>query len=238
MNHKPYGPYEQIVKRPLDLLCALVALIVLSPLFIVLMIVGAIAMKGSPFFVQLRPGKKDRNNKEKIFRLIKFRSMSNAKDREGNLLPDDKRLNLYGRLLRATSLDELPELLNIIIGDMSIVGPRPLVPEYLPYYTQEERRRHDVRPGLTGLAQVNGRSYLSWEEIFEYDIRYIKNITFCGDIKIILSTVLKVLKRDGTADATAFSSDENGNLFVIVDGTKRAVHRELNVERKELLLKK
>lgn len=222
--------YAKFVKRLIDFIISLLALILLSPLFIVLIVVGAISMKGNPFFTQERPGRH-----EKIFKLIKFRTMSNAKDKNGILLPDKDRLNTYGKLLRSTSIDEIPELLNIVKGDMSIIGPRPLVPEYLPYYTPEERRRHEVRPGLTGLAQVNGRSYLSWEEIFEYDIDYVKHVTFGGDIKIFFKTIIKVLKRDGTADATTFSSDENGDLFVIVDGKRRKVHKELNVEREQLL---
>ena len=160
-------------------------------------IVGAVAMGGNPFFTQLRPGKIDaKTGKEKIFRLIKFRTMSNKKDEDGNLLPDDVRLNKYGKILRSTSLDELPELINIIKGDMSIVGPRPLLVKYLPYYTEEERQRHDVRPGLTGLAQVNGRNIISWEKRFELDVEYRNNLTFINDIKIIINTVKVVLSHD------------------------------------------
>jgi len=161
-----------------------------------LAIIGAIAMKGNPFFVQPRPGKKDKNGKEKIFKLIKFRTMSNQKDKNGNLLPDDARLNKYGKFLRSTSLDELPELLNILKGDMAIVGPRPLLVSYLPYYTEEERKRHDVRPGLTGLAQVSGRNTVSWEKRFELDVEYRDNITFMNDVKIIINTVKAVLSHD------------------------------------------
>ena len=197
--------YRPFFKRFYDIVLSGVALLALSPILIVLIIVGAIKMKGNPFFTQLRPGKK-----EKIFKLIKFRTMTNAKDKDGNLLPDKERLTKYGKFLRSTSLDELPELINIFIGNMSIVGPRPLLVKYLPYYTEEERHRHDVRPGLTGLAQVNGRNAISWEEKFAYDIKYAKKITLFGDIKILLQTALKVVKR---ADIQ-FSDNPNRKGFV------------------------
>ena len=166
------------------------ALIVLSPILLILTAVGAIAMGGNPFFTQLRPGKD-----EKIFKLIKFRSMSNKKDAQGNLLPDDVRLNKYGRILRSTSLDELPELINILKGDMSIVGPRPLLVEYLPYYTECERHRHDLRPGLTGWAQINGRNATGWDERLQQDVDYVERCSFFFDCKIIWLTVAKVIKR-------------------------------------------
>jgi lipopolysaccharide/colanic/teichoic acid biosynthesis glycosyltransferase len=184
------------------------ALIVLSPVLLVLAIVGAIAMGGNPFFTQLRPGKKDKNGNERIFKLIKFRTMSNKKDKEGNLLPDEVRLNKYGKILRSTSLDELPELLNILKGDMSIVGPRPLLVKYLPRYTEEQRKRHDIRPGLTGLAQINGRNAISWEEKFAYDIDYVNNVTLWGDIKIIFGTVGSVFKRSGISSETSETMEE------------------------------
>lgn len=189
--------YANFFKRLFDFLLSLVAIAVLSPVLLILTIVGAIAMGGNPFFTQARPGRIDkRTGKERIFRMVKFRTMSNAKDKDGNLLPDDVRLNKYGRFLRSTSLDELPELFNILIGDMSIVGPRPLLVEYLPYYTEEERHRHDIRPGLTGWAQVNGRNNIgSWEERFAYDLEYVNNITFVMDLKVIIKTVSKVIKR-------------------------------------------
>lgn len=208
MKHKPYGPYERFVKRPLDFLLALLALIVLSPIFIILTIVGAIAMKGNPFFTQLRPGKIGKNGKEKIFNLIKFRTMSNAKDKDGNLLPDAERLNRYGRILRTTSGDELPELLNIIKGDMAVVGPRPLLVKYLDRYNEHQARRHEVRPGFTGLAQVHGRNAISWEEKFDWDIKYVDHITFVGDLKIVLHTVKTVIKRDGISSATSSTMEE------------------------------
>ena len=185
--------YAKCLKRVMDFLLSLMALSVLSPVLVILTVLGAVKMKGNPFFTQLRPGKN-----EKIFRLIKFRTMTCEKDADGNLLPDEKRLTKYGEFLRATSLDELPELLNILVGDMSIIGPRPLLVSYLPYYTEEERHRHDVRPGLSGLAQVNGRNLVTWEEKFAWDLKYVENITFWGDVKIIFQTVKKAfIKTEG-----------------------------------------
>ena len=200
--------YARFFKRFFDFVLSFGALLVLSPILIILAVIGAIAMKGNPFFCQQRPGRKGKDGKEKIFKLIKFRTMSNAKDKDGNLLPDEIRLNKYGKFLRSTSLDELPELINIALGQLSIVGPRPLLVKYLPRYTEEQRRRHDVRPGLTGLAQVNGRNAISWEEKFELDIEYVDNITFLGDIKIILATVGAVLKRDGISSETSATMEE------------------------------
>ena len=184
--------YKNFFKRVFDFILSLGALIVLAPVFLVLIILGWKHMKGNPFFAQDRPGKDG-----KIFKLIKFRSMSEEKDENGNYLPDDVRLNSYGKKLRSSSLDELPELINILKGDMAIVGPRPLLVQYLPLYNEEQRHRHDVRPGLTGLAQVNGRNLLSWADKFKYDIEYVNNITLLGDIKIILKTVKNVLSHEG-----------------------------------------
>ncbi len=201
--------YAKFFKRFLDIVLSLAALAVLSPLLVILAVIGAIAMKGNPFFTQERPGRIDKKTgKEKIFKLIKFRTMSNAKDKEGNLLPDEVRLNKYGKLLRSTSLDELPELLNIFIGDMSIVGPRPLLVRYIERYTPEQRRRHEVRPGFTGLAQINGRNAISWEEKFAYDVKYVDSITFIGDVKIIFGTVRTVLKREGISSETSATMEE------------------------------
>jgi lipopolysaccharide/colanic/teichoic acid biosynthesis glycosyltransferase len=194
--------YAKYIKRLLDLCVSAVALVVLSPVLLVLIVVGAIAMRGNPFFFQARPGRIGKDGKEKIFKLIKFRTMSNAKDKDGNFLPDSVRLNKYGRILRSTSLDELPELINIVKGDMSLVGPRPLTVRYLPYYTDEERLRHTVRPGLTGLAQVNGRNHAVWEERFAYDVKYVKNIRFGFDCKILWDTVWATLKRKDIAVVT------------------------------------
>ena len=194
--------YSKFFKRVIDFTLSLIALLVLSPILLILVIIGAIAMKGNPFFTQMRPGKIDKKTgKEKIFKLIKFRTMSNAKDKNGDLLPDKVRLNKYGRLLRSSSLDELPELLNIIKGDMSIVGPRPLAVQYLPYYTDEERVRHSIRPGLTGWAQVNGRTAISWEQRFKFDIEYVEKMSLGFDIKILIQTVLKVFKRSDIVEA-------------------------------------
>lgn len=190
--------YAKCWKRVIDFTMSLIGLLTLSPILLVLTIVGAIVMKGNPFFTQLRPGKD-----EKIFKLIKFRTMTCEKDKEGNLLPDEQRLTKYGKFLRSTSLDELPELWNILKGDMAIVGPRPLLVEYLPLYNEEQRHRHDVRPGLTGYAQVHGRNAISWEEKFQMDVLYAKDITFGGDVKIIWDTVKTVLKRDGITSETS-----------------------------------
>lgn len=199
--------YAKFWKRFFDFVLSLFALVILSPIFLVLTAVGAVAMRGNPFFVQLRPGKKDKSGKEKIFRMIKFRTMSNKKDKAGTLLPDEQRLNGYGKVLRKTSLDELPQLLNILVGDMAIVGPRPLLVEYLPLYSNRESRRHEVRPGLTGLAQVSGRNAISWEQKFEKDIRYVDNITFSEDLKIILQTVKKVWNREGISSDTSVTME-------------------------------
>lgn len=188
--------YSKCFKRIIDFTLSMIALAILLPLLLILTVIGAVAMGGNPFFVQPRPGKKDKHGNEKIFHLIKFRTMSNKRDANGNLLPDDVRLNKYGKFLRSTSLDELPELLNILKGDMSIVGPRPLLVEYLPYYTENERRRHDIRPGLTGWAQVNGRNNIhSWEERFRYDLEYVENCSLAFDVRVLILTVKKVLKR-------------------------------------------
>lgn len=197
------GIYEKYIKRLIDIICSLAALIVLSPVLLVLTIVGAIKMKGNPFFMQKRPGKD-----EKIFKLIKFRSMTCERDKDGNLLPDEVRLTRYGKFLRSTSLDELPELINILKGDMSIVGPRPLLVQYLERYNTHQARRHEVRPGFTGYAQVNGRNSISWEEKFNLDVEYVDNITFLGDWKIIFQTIGVVLKRDGVSSDTSVTMEE------------------------------
>lgn len=201
--------YRKFFKRFLDIVLSFLALLILSPILLILTLVGWIAMKGNPFFVQPRPGKIDpKTGKERIFKLVKLRTMTCEKDKNGNLLPDDKRLTRYGKLLRSTSLDELPELWNILKGDMSIVGPRPLLVKYLPLYSEEQRHRHDVRPGLTGLAQVNGRNAITWEEKFSLDVTYVKNITLSGDVKILFDTVKAVLKRDGISSETSATMEE------------------------------
>lgn len=220
--------YAKFFKRVIDFTLSLIALIVLSPILLILMIVGAIAMGGNPFFTQERPGKIDKKTgKEKIFKLVKFRTMSNKKGKDGNLLPDDMRLNKYGRILRSTSLDELPELWNILKGDMSIVGPRPLLVRYLPYYTEEERKRHTVRPGLTGWAQVNGRNFISWEETFKHDVDYVNHISFFMDMKILFLTVKKVVSRADVEDATRGLDNNKSN----------GAHDALDIERSTVNVK-
>ncbi len=200
--------YRQFFKRFYDIVLSGAALLLLSPVLLILIIIGAISMKGNPFFTQLRPGKN-----EKIFKLIKFRTMTAEKDENGNLLPDDKRLTRYGKLLRATSLDELPELINIFIGNMSIIGPRPLLIQYLPLYNEEQKHRHDVRPGLTGYAQVHGRNTVSWEKRFKMDVEYVHNISLWGDIGIIFTTVFSVLKKEGISSETSATMEPfQGNL--------------------------
>lgn len=184
--------YEKWFKRLLDFVLSLIAIICLSPVMLITAILVRVKLGSPIIFRQERPGKD-----EKIFAMYKFRTMTDEKDAEGNLLPDEIRLTKFGKLLRSTSLDELPELFNILKGDMSIIGPRPLLVEYLPRYNEEQKHRHDVRPGLSGLAQVNGRNAISWEEKFRYDVEYVRNITFLGDCRIIFQTVKNVIKRDG-----------------------------------------
>ena len=192
--------YRAFFKRFYDVLLSGIAILVLLPVFLVLIIVGAIKMRGNPFFTQLRPGKKSRKTGDpRIFKLIKFRTMTNAKGADGNLLPDKERLTKYGRILRSTSLDELPELFNIFIGNMSIVGPRPQLVRDMVFMSDEVCNRHDVRGGLTGLAQIAGRNNLTWEEKFQYDLYYIDNMSLIWDVKIILNTVVKVLNRSDVA---------------------------------------
>lgn len=195
--------YAKCFKRVIDFVLSLIGLIVLSPIFLILVVLGAIFMKGNPFFTQQRPGKN-----EKIFKLIKFRTMDNRKDKDGKLLPDEVRLNKYGRFLRSSSLDELPEIINILKGDMAIIGPRPLLVRYLDRYNEEQHHRHDVRPGLTGYAQAHGRNTVSWEDKFAMDVWYTKHITFKGDIKIICDTVKTVLNHEGISSETSATMEE------------------------------
>ncbi len=208
MKHKPHGVYERYVKRPMDLSLSLMSLIVLSPVMLITAITVGVKLGRPVLFVQDRPGRN-----EKIFKLYKFRTMTEKRDEAGNLLPDEDRLTKFGRFLRSSSLDELPELINILKGEMAVVGPRPLLVEYLPRYNGRQKRRHEVRPGLTGLAQVNGRNTISWEDKFEWDVKYVDNITFAGDVGIILKTISNVLKREGisapdNATMPVFMADE------------------------------
>lgn len=207
--------YSKYLKRIIDFTLSLLALILLAPLLIVFLVIGAIVMKGSPVFRQPRPGIKDENGKEKIFYLLKLRSMTNEKDKSGEYLPDGERLTSYGKFIRETSIDELPSLINIIKGELSIVGPRPQLVKDMVFMTPEQRRRHDVRPGLTGLAQVNGRNNISWEEKLEWDLKYIDSgITFMGDVKIVLKTIGKVLKRADIVNEIPTPSADYGDWLL------------------------
>lgn len=222
--------YRHFFKRVMDFTLALIALLVLSPVLLVLTVVGAIAMGGNPFFTQLRPGKD-----EKIFRLIKFRSMNNKRAPNGELLSDEERLVPYGKFLRSTSLDELPSLLNIIKGDLSIVGPRPQLVRDMVFMTADQRRRHTVRPGLTGLAQCNGRNNMSWEKKFEYDLQYIEKITFWGDVKIIFKTAFKVLKRDGINEEGMATAADLGDYLLSKGQVDADTYATRQAEAKELM---
>ena len=213
--------YAKVFKRLLDL---------------ILTVVGAIVMKGNPFFLQPRPGKKDKDGKEKIFKLIKFRTMSNAKDKDGNVLPDEQRLSKYGAWLRSTSLDELPELVNIIAGQLSICGPRPFLVRDCVFMTDEQRRRHDVRPGLTGLAQVNGRNNITWEQKMEYDLQYIdRGITFVGDMKIIFQTFAKVIDKTDIVREGTVSDVDFGDWLMMEGKVDQETYDEKQAEAREML---
>lgn len=228
--------YANFFKRFFDFSLSLFAILILSPILLILTVVGAIAMGGNPFFTQLRPGRIDKKTgKEKIFKLVKFRTMSNKKDAEGNLLPDDVRLNKYGRILRSTSLDELPELWNILKGDMSIVGPRPQLVRDMVFMSEEQRARHAVRPGLTGLAQVSGRNNITWEQKFEYDLEYMKKITFFGDVKIIFQTAMKVVAREDTVREGTVSDIDFGDWLLQNGSVAKEEYDEKQKEAKALL---
>lgn len=202
-NHKPYGSYERFFKRPIDFLCGLAAILVFWWLYLIVAILVRIKLGSPILFVQERPGKD-----EKIFKLYKFRTMTDARDENGELLPDEVRLTKFGKMLRATSLDELPEAFNIIKGDMSVIGPRPLLVKYIARYNTEQRRRHEVRPGLSGYAQVHGRNTVSWEQKFKMDTEYVSHITFLGDVKILLDTLKVALNREGISSRTSVTMEE------------------------------
>lgn len=235
---KPTGIYERFIKRPLDCFLSCGATIVLSPVLLYLIIAGAINMKGDPFFTQDRPGRIDpKTGRERIFRLIKFRSMTNEKDADGILLPDEQRLKSYGKRLRASSLDELGELLNIIKGDMAVVGPRPQLVRDMLFMTPEQRKRHTVRQGLTGLAQCNGRNGLSWDNKLQYDIDYIENgITFMGDAKIIIKTVLKVLQKEGITQDNMVTAADYGDYLLSEGRVSESEYVQKQREAKEYIL--
>lgn len=222
--------YANFLKRLIDFTLSLVALVVLSPVLLVLTVMGAVKMKGNPFFTQLRPGKD-----EKIFKLIKFRSMTCETDRDGNLLPDDQRLTRYGKILRSTSLDELPELLNILMGDMALVGPRPQLVRDMVFMTPDQRRRHSIRPGLTGLAQVSGRNNITWEQKLQYDLTYIdEGITLWGDLKILFMTVGKVFAREDVVREGTVSDMDFGDWLLQNGQVDQQTYNERQEEAKKL----
>ena len=228
--------YAKCLKRVLDFTLSLSALVALSPVLIVLTILGACKMKGNPFFTQLRPGKiNKKSGEEKIFKLIKFRTMTNAKDKDGNLLPDDKRLTRYGKILRSTSLDELPELFNIFVGSMTIIGPRPQLVRDMVFMTDEQKKRHTVSPGLTGLAQCSGRNNMTWEKKFEYDLQYIKKITLFGDLMIVFKTAISVFKREGINEEGMATAMDLGDYLLHKGEVSKEEYDQKQTEAKEIL---
>lgn len=228
--------YANFFKRLIDFVLSFIVLTLLSPILILLIIIGAVAMKGNPFFIQSRPGMVDKNGKEKIFKLLKFRTMSNKRDKSGKLLPDEQRLNTYGKFLRSTSADELPSLINILLGQLAIVGPRPQLVRDMVFMTPEQRRRHSVRPGLTGLAQVNGRNNISWEKKFEWDLVYInQGISLKNDLSIIFLTVKKVFMRDDINREGTASDIDFGDYLLEKGEVDREEYDLLQEQAKELL---
>lgn len=224
--------YRKYFKRILDFLISFIALIILFPLILILSVIGMVMMKGNPFFFQPRPGKD-----EKVFNLIKFRTMSNAKDKNGNLLPDEIRLNSYGKFLRSTSLDELPSLINILYGNLAIVGPRPQLVRDMVFMSDEQRKRHSVRPGLTGLAQVNGRNNITWEQKFEYDLSYIEKISFFEDLKIIFKTFEKVVKRADVVREGTVSDMDFGDWLLSKNKVTKEEYEKKQEEARKILKK-
>lgn len=222
--------YQRVWKRVLDFSLSGLSLILLAPVLLLLTILGAVIMKGNPFFTQIRPGKD-----EKLFKLVKFRSMTCQRDKDGNLLPDEKRLTAYGRFLRASSLDELPELWNILKGDMSIVGPRPQLVRDMVFMTPQQRKRHSVRQGLTGLAQVNGRNNMTWERKMEYDLQYIENITFWSDVKILLKTVRKVFIREGISAEGMDTAEDLGDYLLRTGKVLPEEYEKMQAQARDLI---
>ena len=222
--------YSKYIKRPLDFFLSFCAIIFLSPIFLILIVVGFFAMKGNPFFTQQRPGRE-----EKIFKLIKFRTMTCETDENGNLLPDDIRLTKYGKFLRSTSLDELPELFNILKGDMAVIGPRPQLVRDMVFMTDIQRARHTVRPGLSGLAQINGRNAIRWEDKLAFDLQYIENITFIGDMKIILETFIKVFRREDICEEGMETAEDFGDYLLGIGKVTQEEYEIKQTEAKNLL---
>lgn len=227
--------YAGFWKRILDILLSGIALLVFSPLLVLLVILDALMMKGTPFFFQLRPGKKGRNGKEVIFRIIKLRTMTNERDKEGNLLPDVDRLTPFGRFIRSTSMDELYQLINVLKGDMSLIGPRPQLVRDMVFMTKEERKRHDVRPGISGLAQIRGRNALSWEGRLAADVEYVDNISFVADMGIIWKTIGKVLRRENTNTEGMETSEDYGDYLLRIGRIDEKYYQEKQREAIELL---
>lgn len=222
--------YKGFIKRFADFLISLCAILVLWPFLLIFAIIGAVAMKGNPFFLQKRPG-----FNEKVFSLIKFRTMTCEKDKEGKLLPDDKRLTAYGKFLRSTSIDELPELFNILVGDMSLIRPRPQLVRDMVFMSENQRRRHSVRPGLSGLAQVNGRNAIAWESKLNYDLEYIENISFWGDVKIFFKTIKKVFAREDISEEGKATAEDFGDYLLRTGAVTREKYDELMLKAQKIL---
>ena len=230
--------YEHGLKRVLDFLLSLVALIILSPLLIALVVIGTVMMKGNPFFFQWRPGKKDNNGQEKLFRIIKLRTMTNECDEDGNLLPDEKRLTPYGKWIRSTSLDELFQIVNVLKGDMAVIGPRPQLVRDMVFMTEEQRKRHNVRPGISGLAQIRGRNAISWEGKLAADLAYVEHISFPEDVKIIWETISKVLKREGISAEGMDTAEDYGDYLLRTGRIDSETYEVKQMEARELLGKR
>ena len=235
-HHKPYGPYEKYIKRPLDCVLAVGAMVILSPILAITALLVRIKIGSPVIFTQMRPGLIDpKTGQERIFKLYKFRTMTDEKDAEGNLLPDEVRLTKFGKTLRATSLDELPELANIAIGDMALVGPRPQLVRDMVFMSDEQRTRHTVKPGLTGLAQVNGRNTVSWEEKIDWDLKYIEKVSFISDVKILFQTVAAVFKRSGITDGENATALDYGDALLKAGKVSREKYDALQAQARDLL---